>query len=70
MDTHFNLKACIELRHIGVKMINVALKGIPVKQSSSDIGGAWETGSWPFEDKLSKPKSRAYKHGIHSEGWC
>lgn len=70
MDTHFNLKPRIELRHIGAKMINVALKGIPVKQSSRDIRGAWKTGSWPFEDKLSKPKSRAYKHGIHSEGWC
>lgn len=68
MDAHFNLNHCIELRRIGVMMINVALKGIPLKQSSSDIRGAWETGSWPFEEKLSKSKSRAYKHGIHSEG--
>lgn len=70
MDAHFNLNHCIELRRIGVKMINVALKGIPLKQSSSDIRGAWETGSWPFEEKLSSLSQEPINMEYIQKAWC
>lgn len=55
MDSGFNLHRCIELRLIWVRMINVALKGILLKQSGNNIRGVWETGPWESEDEFSKP---------------
>lgn len=66
MDSGFNLHRCIELRLIWVRMINVALKGILLKQSGNDIRGVWETGPWESEDEFSKPINM----GCFQKAWC